>query len=166
MLDDVIMYSVIKQKWCKYLMPDTYNFGLRMSPECRDRLLRYRFIRKPLVSDPSIHHGMCVTLVPWCMSESLTRGGGENVPGISGACATRNLTYLVRGPLLYHFVDWYKCSSRVFSVLIISNSVILLCSNIIFATVDRVSTLVLLIDHQCVGSQDHINVLETIHIGV
>ena len=26
----------------------------------------------------------------------LTRGGGENVPGISGACATRNFTYLVR----------------------------------------------------------------------
>ena len=25
-------------------------------------------------------------------------GGGENVPGIPGACATRNFTYLVRGP--------------------------------------------------------------------
>ena len=24
--------------------------------------------------------------------------GGENVPGIPGACATRNFTYLVRGP--------------------------------------------------------------------
>ena len=24
-------------------------------------------------------------------------GGGENVPGIPGACATRNFTYLVRG---------------------------------------------------------------------
>ena len=32
------------------------------------------------------------------MSGSLTRGGGENVPGIPGACATRNFTYLVRGP--------------------------------------------------------------------
>ena len=27
-----------------------------------------------------------------------TRGGVENVPGIPGACATRNLTYLARGP--------------------------------------------------------------------
>ena len=34
--------------------------------------------------------------VPWCMSGSLTCGGGENVPG---ACATRNFTYLSRGPL-------------------------------------------------------------------
>ena len=25
-------------------------------------------------------------------------GGGENVPGITGACATRNSAYLVRGP--------------------------------------------------------------------
>ena len=32
------------------------------------------------------------------MSGSLTNGGGENVPGIPGACATRNFTYLARGP--------------------------------------------------------------------
>ena len=31
------------------------------------------------------------------MSGSLSRGGGENVPGIPGACATRNFTYLARG---------------------------------------------------------------------
>ena len=29
-----------------------------------------------------MHHGTCVTHVPWCMSGSLTRGNGENVPGI------------------------------------------------------------------------------------
>ena len=54
--------------------------------------------RKPLVSDPGMPHGSCVTHVPWCMSGSLTPGGGENVPGILGACATRNFTYLARGP--------------------------------------------------------------------
>ena len=43
--------------------------------------------RKPLVSDPGMHHGTCVTYVPWCMSGSFTRGGGENVRGIPGACA-------------------------------------------------------------------------------
>ena len=49
-----------------------------------------------------MHHGTCVTHVPWCMSGSLTRGGGgENVPGIPGACANLNLTYLARGPLGY-----------------------------------------------------------------
>ena len=47
---------------------------------------RRRFQRKPLVSDPGMHHGTCVTHVPWCMSGSLTCGDGENVPGIPGAC--------------------------------------------------------------------------------
>ena len=46
-----------------------------------------RFQRKPIVSDPGMHHGTCVTHVPWCMSGSLTCGDGENVPGIPGACA-------------------------------------------------------------------------------
>ena len=41
---------------------------------------------KPLVSDPDMHHGTCVTHVPWCVSKSLTRFGGEHVPGIPGAC--------------------------------------------------------------------------------
>ena len=62
---------------------------------------RHRLQRKPLVSDPSMHHGACVTHVPWCMSGSLTHGAGENVPGIPGACATHNFTYLARGPLLF-----------------------------------------------------------------
>ena len=48
---------------------------------------RRRFQRKPLVSDPGMHHGTCVTHVPWCMSGSLTCGDGENVPGIPSACA-------------------------------------------------------------------------------
>ena len=48
---------------------------------------RRRLQRKSLVSDPGMHHGTCVTHVPWCMPGSLTRGGGENFPGIPGACA-------------------------------------------------------------------------------
>ena len=48
---------------------------------------RRRFQRKPLVSDPGMHHGTCVTHVPWCMSGSLACSDGENVPGIPGACA-------------------------------------------------------------------------------
>ena len=61
---------------------------------------RHRFQRKPLVIDPDMHHGTCVKHVPWCMSGSITNDGGENVPGIPGACATRNFAYLVRGPCL------------------------------------------------------------------
>ena len=48
---------------------------------------RRRFQRKPLVSDPGMHNGTCVTHVPWCMSGSLTCGDGKYVPGIPGACA-------------------------------------------------------------------------------
>ena len=35
----------------------------------------HRLQRKPPVSDPGMHHGTCVTHVPWCMSG--TRGDGE-----------------------------------------------------------------------------------------
>ena len=50
-----------------------------------------------LIGHPSMHHGTCATYVPWCMSVSLTGGGWKIVPGIPGACATRNFTYLTRG---------------------------------------------------------------------
>ena len=43
--------------------------------ECRERFPCNRLQRKVLVSDPSMHHGTCVTHVPWCMSGSLTRAG-------------------------------------------------------------------------------------------
>ena len=59
---------------------------------------RHQLQRKPQVSDPGMHCGTCVTPVSWCMSGSLTCDGGENVPGIPGACATRNFTYMARDP--------------------------------------------------------------------
>ena len=46
------------------------------------------------------------TDVPWYMSGSLIGGFGENVPGIPGACTTRNFTYLVRSPLIE---NGYRC---------------------------------------------------------
>ena len=54
----------------------------------------HRLQMKPLVSDPNMHPGTCMTHVPRCMSGSLTHGGRENVSGILGACPTRNFTYL------------------------------------------------------------------------
>ena len=80
------------------LLPDVQNCWLRMRRECRERFPCHQLKRKPLVSDPGMHHGTCVTHGPWYMSGSLTRDGGKNAPGIPGACATRNFTYLVRGP--------------------------------------------------------------------
>ena len=69
-----------------------------MGRDCRERFPRHRLQRKPLVSDPGMHHSACVTHVPWCMSGSLIRSDGENVPGIPGAYATHSFTYLARGP--------------------------------------------------------------------
>ena len=68
-----------------------------MRRECWERFTRPRLQRKPLISDPGMHRSTCVTHVPWCMSVSLTHGGGEGIPG---ACATRNFMYLARGPWL------------------------------------------------------------------
>ena len=82
------------------LLPDTSNCGLHMRRECRERFLRHRLQRKPLVSNPGMHHGTWGTHVPCCMSGSLTRGDGENVPGIPGSCAARNFTHMAWGP--YH----------------------------------------------------------------
>ena len=59
------------------LLPDKQNYRLRMRRECRER-----FQRKQLVRDPGMQHSTCVTHVPWCMSESLTCGGGENAPAL------------------------------------------------------------------------------------
>ena len=58
------------------LLPDTQNCGLCMRRESRERFPRHRLQRKPLVSDPGMHHGTCVRHVPLCMSASLTRGDG------------------------------------------------------------------------------------------
>ena len=82
-----------------------------MRRECRERFPRHRLQRKPLVSYFGMHHGTCVTHVPWCMSGSLTRAGGANVPGIPSACATRNFTYLIRGLRKPHnWAPWYCCA--------------------------------------------------------
>ena len=83
-----------------------------MHQECRERFPRHRLQWKLLVSDPGMHHGTCVTHVPWCMPRTLTRGGGENVPGIPGACATRNFMYLARGPCLC-FKSENKCFCQI-----------------------------------------------------
>ena len=69
------------------------------------------FSPTPRASDSDMHHGTCVTHVPWSMPGSLTNGflwrqWRENVPGIPGACATHNLAYLVRGPWTLLFGPW------------------------------------------------------------
>ena len=66
-----------------------------------------------------MHHGTCVMHVPWYMSGSLNRGGGENVPGIPGACATRDFAYLVRDPWTTSFVIWSLSSLHRFDWIVV-----------------------------------------------
>ena len=87
------------------LSPDAQNCAFCMRRKSLERFPRNRRQRKLLVNDHSIHHDSCVTHVSWCMSGSLTHGARENVPGIPGACATRNVTYLARSP-------WLGCVSH------------------------------------------------------
>ena len=100
--------------------PLTRYVQLRVAhaPGMSETFSRRRLQRKPLLSDPGMHHGTCVTHVPWCMSGSLTWCGGGNVPGIPGACTTRNFTYLARGLWsrvcvypTYLFYIWQKLQS-------------------------------------------------------
>ena len=83
-----------------------------MRRECRERFLRHRLQMKPLVSYPGVHHGTCHTHVSWCMSESITRGGGENIPGIPGACTNHSFAYLVRGPCMPTILDLFGRKRR------------------------------------------------------
>ena len=54
--------------------------------------------------DPGMHHGTCVTHMPWCLSGSLTRGGGEN----RHSRRMRNPQFYVSGkrPMA---VAWHAC---------------------------------------------------------
>ena len=78
-------FVVIMTLWASYQIRKIV--GCACAGSAGNVFPRRRFQRKPLVSDPEMHHGTCVTHVPWCMSGSLTRGDGENIPGIPGACA-------------------------------------------------------------------------------
>ena len=92
------------------LLPETPNCELCIRRECRERFPCHRLQRKPPVGDHGMHHGTCVTHMPWFMSGSLTRGGGENVSGIPSACA-HNFAYLVRGPW------WWRHNMETLSAL-------------------------------------------------
>ena len=42
------------------LLPDTQSRGLRMRRECWERFHPHELQRKPLVTDPDMHHGSAV----------------------------------------------------------------------------------------------------------
>ena len=81
--------------------------GCACAGNARNVFPRRWFQWKPLVSDPGMHHGTCVTHVPWWMSGSLTRGDGENIPG---ACAPAIMHIWQEAYVItYHLIEsmWY-----------------------------------------------------------
>ena len=60
--------------WASY---QTRTIGIAHAPGIPGTFSPPRLHRKPLVSDPGMHHGTCVSHVPWCMSGLLTRYGGK-----------------------------------------------------------------------------------------
>ena len=88
------------------LLPDMQNCRLRMRRGMPGTFPPSTTSKEPPVSDPGMYHDTCVTHVPWCISGSLTRGGTEKVPGILGACATRNFAYLARGPWCVQMIGY------------------------------------------------------------
>ena len=71
--------------WASYQIRKTV--GCACAGNAGNIFPRRRLRRILLVSDPGMHHDTCVTHVSWCMSGLLTCDGGENDPGIPGACA-------------------------------------------------------------------------------
>ena len=81
--------------------------------ECRGRFPRHGFQRKPLVSDPGMHHGTCVTHVPWCMSEPLTPR--RRVKRSRHTRRMRNPQFYVSGkrPVETSAQGSHKCENRI-----------------------------------------------------
>ena len=92
------------------------------------------FKGKPLVRDPGMHHGTCVTHVPWCMLGSLTGGGGENVPSIPSECATRILRIWQEAHgFAYIFI---KCTTIVTELSVDIQSTNKVCHTLPYVTYD------------------------------
>ena len=80
------------------------------------------FSPPPRLSDPDMHHGMCMKSV-----------AGKMFPAFPGAWATRNFTYLVRGPLS----------------ICMANPYIFTYSYCVYKVVFIIEPHELIIDHQC-----------------
>ena len=67
---------------CVNIISVKHSFRLRYMASCQIRKIANAhapgmlgmFSPSPQVSDPDMHHGTCVTHVPWCMPGSLTSG--------------------------------------------------------------------------------------------
>ena len=76
------------------------NSGFRMRQECRDHFPATEF------------KGNRQLATPTCMSGSLTRRGGEPVPGIPGACATPQTCVSGKRPMVMGRIQWRRIIRR------------------------------------------------------
>ena len=71
-------YAAFQTSWASYQIRKIA--GCACAGNAGNVFPRCRYQRKPQVSDSGMHHGTCVTHVPWCMSGSLTCGDGKTFP--------------------------------------------------------------------------------------
>ena len=99
------------------LLPDAQNCWLHMRPQCQEHFPRHRLQRKPLVSDPGMHHGM------WCMSGSLTAMAGKTFPafpahnpqiGVSGKRSMIDIPASSTKVLIYSVYSGCMCLGLLF----------------------------------------------------
>ena len=68
--------------------------------ECREHFPHHHWLAIPACITARAWHTCCDAFRDRKLAVSFEISGGENVSDIPGQCATRNFTYLVRGPLL------------------------------------------------------------------
>ena len=83
----------------KGLLSNTQNCGLCMCRECLECFPRHRGLAIPTCIMERTSRTYCDAFRNSKLVVSLEVGGGENFPSIHGTSATRNFTFLVRGPL-------------------------------------------------------------------
>ena len=97
------------------LLPDTLSCGLCRRRENRERFPHHWLQRQLLVSDPGMHRGTCDSYVPSCMSGSLTRGGGEDIPGIPAheKSTILRIWWPLPEPMMTQFTDAYIFNTQL-----------------------------------------------------
>ena len=81
------------------LLPDTQSCSV-MRRECRERFPRFRKLAIPTCITARASRTCRDACRDRSIAVSFNVDGGENVPGIPGACATQKYPYLGRGPLV------------------------------------------------------------------
>ena len=85
--------------------------------ECRECFPHHRLQRKPPVSDPGMHHGTCVTHMPWCMPGSLTHSVGKTFPAFPAHAQPAILRIWQEAHWLHLHMMWYQWSQNSSSMV-------------------------------------------------